>query len=72
LTVLRQFNGNGDPRDVVAPYAEAPLAVRRSARAARDLGTADAIRDQLEAAGVQVPDTPDGVSWGLERPHIGR
>jgi hypothetical protein len=57
--------GARDARDVVGPYVEAMLELRRTAREARDFATSDAIRDRLAAAGVEVCDTPDGVTWGL-------
>ena len=38
---------------------------RAAARAAKDFGTADAIRDQIKAAGIEVEDTPDGPKWSL-------
>ncbi len=42
---------------------DAALAVRTSARAAKDFATSDAIRDELEAAGVTILDGPEGTSW---------
>ncbi len=41
------------------------LAQRTEARAAKDFARADAIRDQLAAAGVEIEDTPDGPRWSL-------
>jgi len=38
---------------------------RQQARAAKDYATADAVRDQLQAAGIEVEDTPDGPKWSL-------
>jgi cysteinyl-tRNA synthetase len=41
------------------------LQERQAARAAKDFTTADALRDRLTAAGVEVEDTPTGPTWGL-------
>lgn len=41
------------------------LEARAAARADKDWATADAIRDQLAAAGVVVEDGPDGARWTL-------
>ncbi|HEX2576294.1 MAG TPA: cysteine--tRNA ligase [Aquihabitans sp.] len=46
--------------DAVDPEVAALLAERTAARAARDFGTADRIRDDLAARGLEVVDTPDG------------
>jgi len=40
---------------------------RQAARALRDFATADAIRDQLAAAGVVIEDTASGARWSLAR-----
>ncbi|MBB6628595.1 cysteine--tRNA ligase [Nocardioides sp. KIGAM211] len=39
---------------------------RAQARAAKDFAAADAIRDQIKAAGIEVEDTPNGPKWSLE------
>jgi cyanophycinase-like exopeptidase len=57
--------GSGDPAEVVGPFVDALLAERERARAARDWAAADAIRDRLLAAGVELHDTPDGTTWEL-------
>jgi cysteinyl-tRNA synthetase len=41
------------------------LAERTEARAAQDWARADAIRDTIAAAGIDVEDTPDGPTWSL-------
>jgi cyanophycinase-like exopeptidase len=57
--------GGGDPRELVAPFVAALLAERDRVRAARDWTAADAIRDRLAAAGIDLHDTPDGTTWEL-------
>ena len=57
--------GLRDPRQVVAPYVEALLDARRQARADKRFGDADALRDRLVEAGVEVRDTPGGTEWVL-------
>jgi cysteinyl-tRNA synthetase len=41
------------------------LEERAAARASKDWARADAIRDRITAAGIQVEDTPDGTTWTL-------
>lgn len=55
--------GVQDPRDVVGPFVDALLAARDDARAAKRWSAADAIRDRLLAAGIEVRDGPDGTEW---------
>ena len=38
---------------------------RAEARAAKDFATADAIRDQIKAAGIEIEDTPNGPKWSM-------
>jgi len=57
--------GAVDPRTTVAPFVEALLELRATARAARDFATSDRVREVLVAAGIEVHDTPDGVAWDL-------
>ena len=47
------------------PFVDALLAERVRAREARDWAAADAIRDRLLAAGIELHDTPDGTTWEL-------
>jgi len=54
-------------REVVDALVQAALADRQAARDRRDYAAADAIRDQLQAAGVIIEDTPEGPRWELKR-----
>jgi cysteinyl-tRNA synthetase len=49
----------------VAPLVEALLSARRRAREERRWPEADAIRESLVEAGVEVRDTPTGTEWDL-------
>ena len=42
------------------------LEQRAEARASKDFATADAIRDRIKAAGIEIEDTPTGPKWSLE------
>jgi len=66
---LGEVAGHGlrDLRPVVAPLVDALLHARDHAREARDYAAADAIRDRLAEAGVEVQDTPAGTTWHLSR-----
>jgi cysteinyl-tRNA synthetase len=52
----------------LAALVEAELAERQQARVARDYATADAVRDRLAKAGIEVEDTPAGPRWSVARP----
>ena len=41
------------------------LTERAEARAAKDWARADAIRDRIKAAGIEIEDTPSGPQWSL-------
>jgi len=54
-------------RGVVDALVGVALGQRQAARARKDYAAADAIRDELHAAGVLVEDTPAGPRWELAR-----
>jgi hypothetical protein len=60
--------GLQDPRLLVAPYVDALLEVRGTARERGDYGTADLIRDRLTGHGIDVRDTPEGTRWVRQQP----
>ncbi len=55
----------GRLHDAVDALVSALLQQRQEARAVKDFATADAIRDQIKAAGIEVEDGPSGSTWGL-------
>ncbi|GAW48523.1 MULTISPECIES: cysteine--tRNA ligase [unclassified Nocardioides] len=52
--------------DAVDVLVRGLLEQRAQARANKDFAAADAIRDQIKAAGIAITDTPDGPAWSLE------
>ena len=52
-------------RDVVDALVRGLLDQRARARAEKDFATADAIRDQIKAAGVEIEDTAQGPRWSV-------
>jgi cyanophycinase-like exopeptidase len=57
--------GSADPRLRLAPLVDALLGLRDQARGARRFADADRIRDAVDAAGVEIHDTPQGTTWEL-------
>ena len=59
--------GGDDLTPVVDRLVSTLLEQRAEARAAKDWGRADAIRDTLTEAGLSITDTPEGARWSLEK-----
>lgn len=57
--------GDDDTATALDLLVQAELAARQQARADKDFATADAVRDRLVAAGIEVADTADGQKWSL-------
>jgi cysteinyl-tRNA synthetase len=49
--------------ELSAADIDALIEKRNAARASKDFAAADAIRDELAAAGIQIEDGPDGTTW---------
>jgi len=58
--------GSTQLRGVVDSLVALALDQRAAARGRKDWPAADAVRDQLKAAGVVVEDTPNGPRWSIE------
>jgi cysteinyl-tRNA synthetase len=56
------FAGAADG-ELSAEAIDEMIGKRNAARAAKDFAAADAIRDELAAAGIQIEDGPDGTTW---------
>jgi cysteinyl-tRNA synthetase len=59
----RPGSGAAAATGVVDALVKALLEQRAEARGRKDFAAADAIRDQLRDAGVEVEDTPQGPRW---------
>jgi hypothetical protein len=63
--LVRLAHSGGADRIDPAPIVEGVLKARAVAREGGSFEVADALRDALVAAGVEVRDSPDGVTWSL-------
>ncbi|MFC4002542.1 cysteine--tRNA ligase [Prauserella oleivorans] len=59
----RDTGAAGGQSEALGKLVDALLTERQQARSERDFARADAIRDQLTAAGIAVEDTPNGPLW---------
>ena len=69
LLGLNPENGsNNDAREeAFGQVVDMVLDLRAKAKADKDWATSDRIRDELAAAGFEVKDTKDGVTWKLNK-----
>lgn len=58
-------SGLADPVVLLGPVVEPLVALRRELRAGGSFALADAVRDALTAAGVNLRDTPGGTDWDV-------
>ena len=59
-------------KDVVEKLVATKIIERSQAREHKDWKRADQIRDELEAAGIVLDDTPDGTRWSISKDEDGR
>ena len=59
-------DGDSAASHALAALVDVQIQARAAAREQRDWAAADAIRDQLAAAGITLADSADGVAWTLE------
>jgi cysteinyl-tRNA synthetase len=59
--------GNAAREEAFGHVVDMVLDLRAKAKAAKDWATSDKIRDELAAAGFEVKDTKDGVTWKLNK-----
>ncbi|MCD6355226.1 MAG: cysteine--tRNA ligase [Prolixibacteraceae bacterium] len=52
--------------EILDNTVELLLSLRKEAKANKDWGTADKIRDKLNAIGIEIKDTKEGVDWNLK------
>jgi cysteinyl-tRNA synthetase len=69
LLGLRPEKGNSSSarEEAFGQVVDMVLELRAKAKAAKDWATSDQIRDALSAAGFEVKDTKDGVTWKLNK-----
>jgi cysteinyl-tRNA synthetase len=58
-------SGDDELEPVVDALVKGLLEQRARARAEKDFAAADAIRDQIKAAGIEIEDTPEGPRWSV-------
>ncbi|WP_346859104.1 cysteine--tRNA ligase [uncultured Draconibacterium sp.] len=54
--------------EVLAGAVELLIQLRKDAKANKDWGTADKIRDELNTIGIELKDTKEGVDWSIKSP----
>ena len=68
LGLMAEKSGTNDEREAaIGKVMDMVLELRAKAKANKDWATSDKIRDELAAAGFEVKDTKDGVTWKLNK-----
>ncbi len=58
-----EWFAGGDAGEISADAINEMIEKRNAARAAKDFAAADALRDKLAEAGIQIEDGADGTTW---------
>ncbi len=66
LGLKEEQTGDSGDNEVLAGTVELLIQLRKDAKANKDWGTADKIRNELNTIGVELKDTKDGVDWNLK------
>ncbi len=61
----REQKSDGGENQVLAGVVELLIQLRKDAKPNKDWATADKIRDELNALGIELMDTKDGFEWNL-------
>jgi cysteinyl-tRNA synthetase len=64
---VQQSSFNAQREEAFGKVVDMVLSLRAKAKADKDWATSDRIRDELAAAGFEVKDTKDGVTWKLNK-----
>ncbi|MBR0049245.1 MAG: cysteine--tRNA ligase [Prevotella sp.] len=64
---VQRSTSNAQREEAFGRVVDMVLDLRAKAKAAKDWATSDKIRDELAAAGFEVKDTKDGVTWKLAK-----
>ena len=67
LGLKAEKTGGNEREEAFGKVVDMVLSLRAKAKAAKDWATSDQIRDELAAAGFEVKDTKDGVTWKLNK-----
>jgi len=67
LRAEKGSNSGSAREEAFGKVVDMVLELRAKAKAAKDWATSDQIRDALSAAGFEVKDTKDGVTWKLNK-----
>ena len=62
---VEETTDSGD-NDILSGAVQLLINLRKDAKANKDWGTADKIRNELSAIGIELKDTKDGVDWSLK------